>query len=65
MTLNPNKAIIAGVAAGMAEDMNWPVWAVRLFFVLASFVFGLGIVVYASVWLLNQEDTGQMNLGMR
>lgn len=43
---------IAGVAAGIAQHLNWPVWLVRVCFLgltMASFV---GLAVYGGLWIL-------------
>jgi phage shock protein PspC (stress-responsive transcriptional regulator) len=66
MTRNTNKAIVAGVAAGMAEDLNWPAWTIRAFYLITFFLFGLGFLLYVFAWLFSSTGNGgQMNLGMR
>ena len=42
--------IVAGVCAGLAEQLDVPVRSVRIVFVLLSFLGGLGIVLYAGLW---------------
>ena len=38
---------IAGVAGGIAEHFGIPSWVVRILFLLAALVGGMGIVAYA------------------
>jgi len=65
MTRNTNKAMVAGVAAGMADDMGWPVLAIRVFYVVSFFFFGLGFVLYLLAWMFTPHGGGgQMNLRM-
>jgi len=44
--------IVAGVAAGLADTWNVPVWLVRAGFVITSFGGGFGLVAYLAGWLL-------------
>ena len=44
--------IIGGVAAGVAEHLGAPAWAVRLAFVVLTAAAGFGLVVYLLLWLL-------------
>lgn len=44
--------VIAGVCHGLAEHFNIDPVLVRLIFVLLSLVDGLGIIVYAVLWLI-------------
>lgn len=41
---------IGGVCAALADNLGWPVMAVRLTFVALSLLGGFGIVVYAAYW---------------
>ena len=43
---------LAGVAAGAARWLEWPVWILRAAFVLLCFLFGLGLFLYLAGWLL-------------
>ena len=43
---------LAGVAAGAARWLEWPVWMLRAAFVLLCFLFGLGLFLYLAGWLL-------------
>ncbi|WP_211233033.1 PspC domain-containing protein [Solirubrobacter soli] len=47
---------LGGVCAGLAERWGVPVGRVRLGFVLASVVLGLGVLVYLAAWLILPED---------
>ena len=49
--------IIGGVAAGLARHLNWPVIWVRVGFVVATALSGLGVALYAGFWLLLPADT--------
>ncbi|MFP5311080.1 MAG: PspC domain-containing protein, partial [Actinomycetes bacterium] len=44
--------VIAGVCSGLAAHLGWPVKAVRLGMVLASFAGGAGLVFYAWLWIM-------------
>lgn len=56
-----NGRIIAGVAQGVANRFNLPVWLVRIAFVVLAFTGGVGIALYAAGWALlraeNEADT--------
>lgn len=43
---------IGGVAAGIAENLRWPVVAVRLLFVLLTLFGGVGVIAYAAYWAI-------------
>lgn len=47
-----DAGVIGGVAAGLAEHLAVPVIWVRAAFVLATVLGGLGVVLYAGLWLL-------------
>jgi signal transduction histidine kinase len=49
--------LIGGVAAGIGQHLGLNVLTVRLAFVVLSFAFGFGIVVYLLTWLLAPEQT--------
>ncbi|MBO1267155.1 ATP-binding protein [Arthrobacter cavernae] len=44
--------MIAGVCAGLADHLGWPVKYVRLGMVLASFAGGAGVAFYAWLWTM-------------
>ena len=51
--------MIAGVAQGLANRFDVPVWVPRVFFVIGAFFGGLGIVLYGAGWALmrSEEET--------
>ena len=49
--------IIGGVASGLAHHLSWPVIWVRVGFVAATALSGLGVALYAGFWLLLPPDT--------
>ena len=56
---------LGGVCAGLAARWGVPVARVRLGFVLASAVVGLGVLVYLAAWLIlpgEGEDAGQRGI---
>jgi signal transduction histidine kinase len=50
--------ILGGVAAGLARHLGMPVLWVRAGFVLAAFLHGLGVFLYAGLWLILPADPG-------
>lgn len=49
--------VLAGVAQGLANRLDVPVWLTRAFFVVCAFFGGLGIALYAAGWaLMRSED---------
>ena len=44
--------LFAGVAAGIAQKSGIPLWLVRVLFVIAATMGGVGIVAYLAGWLL-------------
>lgn len=42
--------VIGGVCAGLADNLGWPVAAVRMGFVALSLLGGFGVVAYAAYW---------------
>lgn len=49
---------LAGVCAAVAHHLNIPVTAVRVGFVLLTLVHGIGIALYALLWLALPEEPG-------
>ena len=47
---------VAGVAAGLAQNLRLPVWLVRTAFVILAFAGGIGIVLYAAFWAVLPLD---------
>lgn len=52
-TLEP---VLGGVAAGLARHLAVPVLWVRVGFVVAAFLGGLGVALYAAYWLMLPSD---------
>lgn len=50
---------VAGVSAGLAEHLGWPVVWIRFGFVLLSFAGGLGILLYGAYWLFLPLQTDE------
>ena len=50
---------VAGVAAAVAHALALPVNAVRVAFVLSSFIHLAGPIIYGSLWLLIPNTTGE------
>ena len=42
---------LGGVAGGLSQATNIPTWAWRILFILAAFLHGLGILMYALLWI--------------
>jgi phage shock protein PspC (stress-responsive transcriptional regulator) len=48
---NPEDSIISGVCGGIGAYLNFdPVW-VRLIFVIFTFSFGIGLLIYLALWI--------------
>lgn len=47
---------VAGVAAGLAENLRVPLWLVRVAFVLLALSGGIGIVLYVAFWAVLPLD---------
>jgi signal transduction histidine kinase/phage shock protein PspC (stress-responsive transcriptional regulator) len=56
-TRDSETPIIGGVASGLARHLDWPVLWVRVAFVLATALGGLGIALYAGWWMLLPSDS--------
>ncbi|NNM46572.1 ATP-binding protein [Knoellia koreensis] len=50
--------VIAGVSAGLAEHLGWPVRWVRIGFVLSCIPTGAGLVAYVFLWALSPQSRG-------
>ena len=59
---NTNQAIVAVVAAGLADKYHINVWLIRFLFTLSFFVFGFGFFVYIWLWSTVPSNTGQIDL---
>ena len=51
-TRDAQHPIIGGVAGGVAEHLALPVAWVRAFFVVSALLGGLGVMLYAGLWLV-------------
>jgi signal transduction histidine kinase len=52
----PRDCAVAGVAAGLARHLGWPLWAVRAGFVATSLLWGAGLLLYAWLWVFTPWD---------
>ena len=52
MQRRPDRALLAGVCAGVADELGVSVLAVRAGFTLAALAGGIGLVAYLLLWLL-------------
>ncbi|HET6876042.1 MAG TPA: PspC domain-containing protein [Jatrophihabitans sp.] len=52
----PDRGVLGGVAAGIAEHVGMPVRTARIAFVLLAFAGGLGIALYAAYWIVLSPD---------
>ncbi|WP_270886278.1 ATP-binding protein [Pedococcus sp. 5OH_020] len=50
--------VVAGVCVGLAEHLGWPLWLLRVGFVLLSFPTGAGLVAYVFLWALTRREDG-------
>lgn len=56
MKRDTKNKVIAGVCAGLARELKVdPTW-VRLGFVLAFLLYGLGPLIYLILWVIMQAD---------
>lgn len=56
-TRSTGDRVLGGVAAGLADHLGVDVLAVRTAFVLASALGGLGVAIYAGLWMSLPPDT--------
>ena len=56
-TRDSETPIIGGVGSGLARHLGWPVLWVRVGFVLATALGGLGIALYAGWWMFLPSDS--------
>ncbi len=59
-----DRGLVAGVAAGLAAYLRFPVWALRAVFVLACFWKLSGAVAYAVLWLIMAAETKPVPIGL-
>ena len=50
---------IAGISGGLGEHTSVPAWLWRVMFIISSFVYGIGIVLYILFWIFMPEGTRQ------
>ena len=55
-TRNSTDPVLGGVASGVAEHLGLPVLWVRLGFVVACLLNGLGVALYAALWMFLPSD---------
>ncbi len=51
--------MIAGVCGGLGEYFNIDPTIVRVFFVILAFAQGIGVLVYAVMWIMIPEKSGE------
>lgn len=57
--------VFAGVCAGLAEHLGWPVRVVRIAMVLSCFPTGAGLVAYVFLWALSPQTVAGTATGRR
>jgi phage shock protein C len=57
-----NNSWVGGVASGLAEKYDINVTLVRLAFVAGFLFFGIGLGVYASLWITNPETNNTIRM---
>jgi signal transduction histidine kinase/phage shock protein PspC (stress-responsive transcriptional regulator) len=61
----PERGLLGGVCAGLAERMQVEVGVVRVIVIMSATVGGLGVVVYALAWALIPVAPGSRHLARR
>jgi len=46
------KKMLYGVCSGLSYKLGFPIFIVRLIFVLLSIIAGLGIIIYIILWIV-------------
>jgi len=59
-----DRALVAGVAAGLSAHSRIPVWIFRMAFVVASFWKFSGAIAYAVMWVLMPKEEKQVPIGL-
>lgn len=62
---NTNRAWVSGVAAGLADHYDLPIWYMRLLFVLLFLCLGLGLFVYLHLWNKGKIIDYQLDLNLK
>jgi len=57
--------MVAGVAAGIANRLQTPPWAIRLAFVVLTVFGGVGVPLYIIGWLLMPEEGSDESHALR
>jgi len=52
LKLDKENAMIGGVCAGIANEMGWDMQIVRICFLLAFLLWGIGPIAYLVLWLI-------------
>lgn len=60
LTRSKSDRWIGGVCGGLAGMTNVPAWSWRLLFVLAILVHGLGLLIYALLWMFVPLERDQL-----
>jgi phage shock protein PspC (stress-responsive transcriptional regulator) len=58
MYRNSNDKIIAGVCAGIAKSLDCDPFAIRIAFMLAFVLYGMGPLLYIVLWILMKPEGG-------
>ncbi|HEV8601686.1 MAG TPA: PspC domain-containing protein [Patescibacteria group bacterium] len=59
---NSKKAVIAGIAAGIAQQTGINVILIRTLFVIGFLLFGLGLAGYLWLWNRLPEDSSSQTI---
>lgn len=54
--------MVAGVCSGLARQFGVPATALRIAFVIATFVGGWGLLIYAALWIIMPVGSGRLAL---
>ena len=46
MKLDKERGLVLGVCAGLAKDLGWNPWVVRILFIILAHAVGFGILLY-------------------
>ena len=61
---DPARKAIAGVASGLAAHLGMPVGWIRIAFVALAFLDGMGVLLYAALWLMVPAESRQEPAGL-